>query len=159
MGSTLTSILTSMTTITGLFSVFYEMRKSANVAESNFILELFKNFNDSQAIQEAYEKLDKLFTEDKNTVINSDDRSIIERYLSYIEMLADLINRDTLSIKDVDQVFGYPFFLVTNNLQSQSLELKKYPEYYQNIYSIYPKWKKYRQKRNMPIPFSKTPLI
>jgi len=157
-GDTLTSILTTITTIIGLFSVFFEMRKSANIALCNFILELQKYFSNDQPTQIAYRELDRLYCKEI-TDTSKLNRTEVERYVSFLEMLCDLINKGALTIKDANQLFGYPFFLAANNKTVQDMEIKKYPDYYKNIYKAYPVWVKLRTKNKLSIPFSETPLI
>jgi len=159
-GNTLTSLLTTVTTIVGFLSVFYEMKRAADIDECNFILETYKHFtnSDESGISKTYEKLDVLFSEGKNT-FTKNDRNDIVQYLQFFEMIANLIEKDSISIKDIDRLYGYSFFVATNCKFIQDLELLPAKEYYEGIINIYPIWKKYRIEKNKPIPFSETPLI
>lgn len=159
-GTTLSSILTTCTTIVGFISVFYEMKRSADIDECNFILETFKHFtaNTNEGIATTYEKLDTLFCEGKNTFTKKDRKHIVQ-YLQFFEMLAGLIQKDSLSISDIDDLYAYPFFIAVNCSYIQEIELVPYKEYYNGIFSIYSEWVNYRKKNNKVIPFSDTLLI
>ena len=74
-------------------------------------------------------------------------------------MIANLIEKDSISISDIDRLYGYTFFIATNCKTIQELELMSYKEYYEGIYAIYPIWKQYRQSKDKPIPFDETPLL
>lgn len=160
LGKTITAILTSFTTLVGVFSVFYEMKRSADIEECNFVLTLFERFtsDESTGISVIYEKLDLLFSTGENT-ITKDDRKHMVKYLEFLEMIVSLVEKDVLSIPDIDRLFGYWFFIAVNCKDIQEIELKPYHEYYEGIYSIYQKWYKYRKGQNRPIPFEESPLI
>lgn len=76
----------------------------------------------------------------------------------FFEMLAGLIEKDSLSIPDIDRLYGYHFFIATNCKQIQDMELVPYGDYYEGIFKVYPKWRKYRINNNKTIPFDDTPL-
>jgi len=160
LGNRLSTILTTLTTIVGFVSVFFEMKRAADIDECNFILETYKHFTSksTQGITEIYEKLDLLFMDGINK-IDKKDRKNITQYLQFFEMLAGLIEKDSISIKDIDRLYGYPFFIAANCKCIQEIELLVSKDYYEGIFKIYPIWLKYRISNNKPIPFSDTPLI
>ena len=151
-GPTLSTILTTITTITGIFSVFIEMKRSADIAECEFIFNLQKQFDDNKLIQEAYTKLDKAYFERKSDKTNIERREIVA-YLTFFEMMCNLIIKGVLKINDVDALYGYPFFIAMNNEVIQNTELVKFRQFYRNIYTVYPKWINYRKSRDYEIPY------
>ena len=159
-GEMLTSILTTFTTIIGFISVFFEMKRAADIDECNFILETYKHFtaNPDSAITKIHDKLDELFVTGKNT-LNKSDRKDIVQYLEFFEMLANLIEKDGISIADIDNLYGYDFFIAANCEFIQKEELIPSKSYYEGIFKIYSYWKKYRESKNKPIPFNETPLL
>lgn len=159
-GSKISNILTIFTTIIGFVSVFFEMKRSADIDECSFILETFKHFtsDSNSGLFKIYEKLDLLFSEGVNT-ISIDDRKNMTQYLQFFEMIANLINKDTLSIEDIDSLYGYPFFIATNCKSIQEIELLPCKEYYEGIFKIYPIWYNFRVLHKKPIPFSDTLLV
>jgi len=159
-GNVLTTLFTTLTTIVGFISVFYEMKRSADIDECNFILETYKHFTDgsNSGITITYEKLDFMFSEGNNTFTDNDRKHIVQ-YLQFFEMIANLIEKDSISINDIDRLYGYAFFIATNCQTIQELELLPSKDYYEGIFNIYPTWKKHREKNHKPIPFSDTPLM
>ena len=156
-GTELSAILTTLTTITGIFSVFIEMKRSADIAECEFIFNLQKQFDDNKTIQEFYKKLDDDYARGKK--IESDiNRQEIVAYLTFFEMMCNLIIKGVLQIDDVDALFAYPFFIAMNNKEVQNAELSKYKQFYRNIYAVYPKWFNYRKKHNYEIPYDENKL-
>lgn len=159
-GGILSSLLTTVATIIGFITVFFEMKRAADIDECNFLLETYKHFtsDSNYGIKITFEKLDILFYENKDTIVQEDRKHIVE-YLQFFEMLAGLIEKDSLSISDIDRLYGYHFFIAVNCKKIQDMELIAYKEFYEGIFIIYPKWKNYRISKNKTIPFSKTPLI
>ena len=47
----------------------------------------------------------------------------------------------------LDDLFGRRFFVVVNCKEVQDLELRVNEKYYNNIFELYKKWKKYRIKK------------
>lgn len=159
-GTTLSSVLTTCTTIIGFISVFYEMKRSADIDECNFILETYKHFtsDSTTGVSIIYEKLDLLFSKGENT-LNNEDRKYVVQYLQFFEMLAGLIEKDSISIADIDKLYGYSFFIAANCKTIQDMELVVAKDYYEGIFKIYPIWLNYRILNNKPVPFSDTPLV
>ena len=157
-GEEITTILTTVTTITGIFSVFIEMKRSADIAECEFIFNLQKQFDDNETIQEVYKCLDNAYFEKKN-IDGSIDRQKIVTYLTFFEMMCNLIIKGVLKIDDVDALYAYPFFIATNNKDIQTKELATYKQFYRNIYTVYSKWYNYRKKRGYEIPYEENRLI
>ena len=152
-----TTVLTTITTITGIFSVFIEMKRSADIAECEFIFNLQKQFDDNKLIQEIYKKLDDEYFQGKKIEDDLDRREIV-CYLTFFEMMTSLMIKGVLKIEDVDALYAYPFFIAMNNKTIQNLELVKFKQFYRNIYTIYPKWFKYRKLNELEIPYEKNKL-
>jgi len=157
-GTEITTILTTATTVIGIFSVFIEMKRSADIAECEFIFNLQKQFDENSTIQKLYRKLDNDFS-NKDKITNDVDRLDVVSYLTFFEMMCNLIIKDVINIEDIDDLYAYPFFLATNNKVVQNIELKKYKQYYRNIYTIYPEWFKFRKSKGYDIPYEDNKLI
>lgn len=158
MGNEITTILTTATTVIGIFSVFIEMKRSADIAECEFIFNLQKQFDDNPKIQKFYEQLDNDFANGVK-INDSIKRTEIVSYLTFFEMMCNLIIKNVISIEDIDDLYAYPFFIAVNNKTIQDIELRKYKSYYQNIYKIYSKWYQYRKLKKNEIPYEKNKLV
>ena len=157
-GEEVSAILTTITTITGIFSVFIEMKRSADIAECEFIFNLQKQFDDNKTIQEIYRCLDRAYFE-KKEIDKTVDRQNIVTYLTFFEMMCNLIIKGVLKIDDVDALYAYPFFIAMNNKEVQEKELSTYKQFYHNIYTVYPEWYNYRHKKGYEIPFEENKLV
>ncbi len=82
----------------------------------------------------------KKYTDDGE--ITAEYQNVVN-YLVYLESFATLITQKRVRIKDVDDLFGYRFFLAVNNPVIQTNELLQYSKYYQGIIKAYKIWTKY----------------
>ena len=67
-------------------------------------------------------------------------------YLVYLESFSTLITQKRVRIKDVDDLFGYRFFIAVNNPVMQKNELIPYAAFYQGIMKAYKVWTEYYKK-------------
>ena len=82
-GNEISSLLTTATTVIGIFSVFIEMKRSADISECEFIYNLQGQFDNNSKIQNIYEILDKDYS--CNTKTKNIDRSDLVSYLTFLE--------------------------------------------------------------------------
>ena len=151
-----TTLLTTITTITGIFSVFVEMKRSADIAECEFIFSLQKQFEDNEIIQEVFKNLDNVYSDGEKIEI---ERRKMVSYLTFFEMMCSLIIKGVLKIEDIDALYAYPFFIAMNNKEIQDTELIKFRQFYRNIFTVYPKWFKYRKFHEFEIPYENNKLV
>jgi hypothetical protein len=158
-GELLSSMLTILAGVIGVVSVVYEMKRSADISQAEFILELQKFFQESDSIQRVYAELDKAYAKSEKPQLTQSDRADVVAFLSFLETITTLISIGTLKVADADSLLSYPFFLCCNATAVQALELKQYPDYYRNVFKVYPQWLKYRQKHQLDIPWVETALV
>ena len=157
-GAKIAVLLTSITTVVGIVSIFLEMKRAADVAECEFIFLLQQHFETNIKIQDIYAKLEDDYLGDDISITKKDHMNIVS-YLTFLDMLCNLILKRAVVIKDIDDLFAYPFFIAVNSKKIQEHEIIPFKDYYRNIYQIYPLWVAYRIESNKPIPYSETPLI
>ncbi|MDR1033030.1 MAG: hypothetical protein LBL84_03420 [Candidatus Nomurabacteria bacterium] len=158
-GDVVAQFLTFGTAVVGVASVVYEMKRSADIAACDFILQLQKFFQGSDEIQTVFTKLDKAYFAGKEPELTNDDRNGVVAYLSFLEMMSVLVLKGSMRIADIDGLFAYHFFLCTNAKPVQDAELVKFADHYENIYKVYQQWLKFRKSKGADIPFTETPLV
>ncbi|MFB0921089.1 MAG: hypothetical protein QMB62_09435, partial [Oscillospiraceae bacterium] len=94
----------------------------------------------------------------KQFTVDPSNRQSIINYLVYHEALAAIIFRGVLSIKNIDDLFMYRFFLVVNNPVVQKNELCIDAQYYRGCFKLYKKWSTYRKKKGLSILLEETSL-
>lgn len=133
----------------------------------------FKNNKCSKQEKHNFEsKCDKIFgtnnLEFENSTVHkkyTDDGAITEEYQSivnylvYLESFATLITQKRVRIKDIDDLFGYRFFIAVNNPVIQQNELSDDNiKYYRGIVKAYKIWTKHYKHHRKNI-FIKDPII
>lgn len=79
---------------------------------------------------------------DRNYLISEDYQKIIN-YLVYLESFVPLLIHKQLHLEDVDDLFGYRYFIAVNNPVLQQNELLKESKYYNGCFKIYKEWRDY----------------
>lgn len=86
-----------------------------------------------------------------STPVTKDYQKLIN-YLVYLESFAPLILTGQVELKDIDDTFGYRYFIAMNNPVVQKYELLPEADYYCGCIRLYKKWYNYRKGRGKAIP-------
>lgn len=81
----------------------------------------------------------------KNSEIGKEYQNIVN-YLVYLESFAPLIMYNRVDLNEIDDLYGYRYFIAMNNPVIQEMELFPYRDYYNGCFSIYERWKEHRCK-------------
>ena len=73
-------------------------------------------------------------------------------YLVYLESFAPLVLRGEVDLKEIDDTFGYRYFIAMNNPFVQKYELLPEADYYCGCIQLYEKWLCYRRQHEKRIP-------
>lgn len=144
-------VIFASASLLGVYGLLYNFKREREIAEATFIFDLYKAFRSNEKIVNLYSKLEQHYL-GKEVEINENDRKGIVEYLVFMENLASLFQRNIVTIKKIDPVFGFDFFIVTNNPVVQEVELIPYCDYYIGTYKLYNAWFKYRNKKEYPVP-------
>ena len=79
------------------------------------------------------------------------DNIYISNYLTFFEIFQLLIDRGTLSIEMLNDLFGYRFFIAVHNPYVKKKKLVKSPENFVNLYLLEREWMQYRKKKGLPV--------
>lgn len=138
-------VVATIAAIVGAGAIWFEMRRSKDMAEGEFIINLNDSFLGSDDIKSVYRKLNS-----KEPITEEDRISVVE-YLTFFETIFILIERNVATLALVDDLFSYRFFLAINNHDIQNLELIRDAQYYKNIYTLDYRWKRYRIKHKLAL--------
>lgn len=81
----------------------------------------------------------------KNSEIGQEYQNIVN-YLVYLESFAPLIMYNRVDLNEIDDLYGYRYFIAMNNPVIQEMELFPFRDYYNGCFSIYERWKEHRCK-------------
>ncbi len=130
------------------------------IEEAQFILQYNQSFIQDPNMTKVESVLERYMNgSDRNNFLNDSNRQDFINYLVYLECLATLILRNTISIEVCDDLMSYRFFLAVNNPVLQEEELFPYANYYLGCLKLYRKWKQYKKANGLKIPMdNETPL-
>lgn len=138
--------------VLALFSVLLvaiELYQSRKISEANFLAELNTSFVTNNDYKKAYTLLDEYDFAKQDEIDLK--RIEISNYLTFFEVFQLLLNKNTVTIDMLDDLFGYRFFIAVHNPYIQKEKLIKSPDNFRNLYLLEKKWMEYRKKRNIPI--------
>lgn len=138
-----------LSAILGVVLVAVELFQSRKVAEADFLASLNNAFVTSEDYKEAYMLFENYDFE--NCPDLDLDNVHISNYLTFFETFQLLIERGTLSISMLNDLFGYRFFIAVHNPYVQRKKLVKSPDNFKNLYLLEREWMEYRRKRKLPI--------
>lgn len=95
---------------------------------------------------------------DRGDGLTADDLRIASRCLDYFEPFYHLIQRRCLSIEQVDDMFAFRFFAVTNDQDVQDELIGPHCDYYNNIVNLYFIWHNYRKDNGKSTMYEKTEM-
>ena len=137
-------------TIIGAVFVVVELKNSNDVTCCQTLIELNNYFHDNDRLMKVYGALDKAHIWGKNTEEewkDIDDQDV-EFFCTFFENLYLLVEHRIAKIKDLDNIFGYRFFLFMNNPRIQEKYLLTTSSSYVNLFKLYELWIDYRDSQN-----------
>ena len=133
-------------TLIGTIFIAVELKNGQDVTCSEMLINLNNYFHDSDRLMKVYEVLEKCEMEGKYTDERWKDVSSVEvaQYCTFFENLYMLYRHHIASIEDLDDLFGYRFFLFTNNPYIQEHYLLPTSSSYVQIFELYKVWSEHR---------------
>lgn len=135
-------------TLLGTLFIAVELRNSQNVTCSEMLIDLNNYFHDSDRLMKVYAVLENCETDPH---IDADDFKDIQsveiaHYCTFFENLYLLYRHHVADIEDLDDLFGYRFFIFVNNPYIQEHYILPTASSYIQIFKLYDVWIKYREK-------------
>jgi len=137
-------------TIIGAIFVVLELKNSNDVTCCQMLIDLNNYFHDSEKLMNVYAVLDKvhLWEGDEKEVWKDVEDQDVEFYCTFFENLYLLVEHRIARIKDLDNIFGYRFFLFMNNPHIQEKYLLTTSSSFVNLFKLYELWINYRESMN-----------
>jgi len=123
-----------------------QLYDSKEIAKATFVVELNQNYVENSDYMDVYNKLQAKYDDESK---NTDDisKGSISNYLTFFETIYILKNRGVISLKVIDDLFAYRFFLAVHSELFQEQKLRIQPENFKNIYLLEKEWLDYRVKK------------
>lgn len=149
--------ITIATAVIGAIALFIQFKKDKIINESSFLMDFSASFYDSYDCADLVKLLDDYDTEHKQFSYE-ENTAVIVRYMQWVESIGNIIDSGAISLKAIDQVLGYRFFIIVNNKIIQENELIPYRFYYMGTFELYERWYKYKKDHGLPVPMEENSL-
>ena len=137
-------------TLVGTFFVAFELKNSSEVTCCEMLINLNNYFHDSDRLMKVYAALDNAYLWGKNDeeVWQEVEDADVQFFCTFFENLSLLVKHEIARIKDLDDLFGYRFFLFMNNPHVQEKYLLTTSSSFANLFELYELWINYRDQEN-----------
>lgn len=137
-------------TIIGAVFVVIELKNTNDVTCCQMLIDLNNYFHDSEKLMHVYTVLDKvhLWSENQEEVWKDVADQDVEFFCTFFENLYLLVEHKIARIKDLDNIFGYRFFLFMNNTHIQEKYLLTTSSGFVNLFKLYDLWTDYREEKS-----------
>lgn len=144
-------ILTSVVTVVGVSVILFQLKRDKDIAEADFILNLNNTFVQDEGIKKIYDLLRKNVNNEDSEYLNEEDRKYVVDYLTFFETVYILYKKEIFTMKELNKMFAYRFFIAVNNPEVRRLELDENGEFFDALYLLYKDWKKFRTDNGFEI--------
>lgn len=142
-------IVSALVAVLGVILLAIELYQSRKITEAEFLANLNQAFVSNEDYKTAYALFEKY---DFDALPDLElENYHISNYLTFFEVFQLLLERGTLTIDMINDLFGYRFFIAVHNPYVQRQKIVKSPENFRNIYILEREWVAYRKKRGMPV--------
>lgn len=148
-------VITAVTAIFGVVSILVQSQENHDLRESQFIVNLNKDYINNDEYQKLLDFLENVKTGES---FSEEKFDLVSNYFDFFEPIYLLIRKKVIDIETIDDLFAYRFFSVVNNIEVQRQVISPYISFYKNIIALHYLWKQYRTKHHKNIPFSETDL-
>ena len=146
------SLVATLTTIIGVFSIYIQMRKSKLVGQSSFTIEISKYLYELPDIPDFIHRMGRSSDIDNvEYVVSESERRLLVKYLNYLKVLSALVKEKTVAVETLNKVFAYEFFIIVNNKSVQDMELRPFCKHYEDVFRLYYKWTSYLNSHNLAV--------
>lgn len=150
-------VVAIIVSMVGTLLIVFQLWDSKDITCCDMLAEMNCRFSENERILNLYQKLEEQYRVGINVNnagnVNYDgiSSSDIMAYCSFFEVLYEYVEHGIISIKQMDDLFGYRFFIFVHSKFIQERELFAVPSSYVNIYRLYAKWSKYRRNHSLKV--------
>ncbi len=137
-------------TLIGTVFIAVELKNSQEVTCCDMLIDLNNYFHDNERLMAVYDALEKSYMKKDYGPDTFGGVSDIDVacYSTFFENLYLLYHHHIARIEDLDDLFGYRFFIFTNNPYIQDRYLLPTSSSYVQIFQLYTAWTAYRDAEN-----------
>lgn len=140
----LASIVAVISTVIGAFASVLEYKYNNAIDLSNDIMTIYQTFIDIPGNKLIEYKLEVLKRRGKN-LFTDEDTTGIRNYLMYFNGVAEKVLANNVSIRHINTILGYRFFLAMNCPYIQDREIIPNAQMYVPCIQLHNKWRKWSE--------------
>ncbi len=140
-----------VTALSAIYVVF-QLKDSENVTCCDMLSKMNLSFIGNKRLMLLYQRLEECYRNPTETLVVKDDddnshihTSDLVAYFTFFEVLNEYVKHKIVTIAQLDDLFGYRFFIFVHNKYIQERELYAVPSSYVNIFQLYNLWIEYRK--------------
>ena len=143
-------ILSLAVTLIGTIFIAVELKNGQDVTCSEMLINLNNYFHDSDRLMKVYEVLENCEIDGDYSAERWKEVSSVEvaQYCTFFENLYMLHRHHIANIEDLDDLFGYRFFLFINNPYIQEHYLLPTSSSYVQLFELYKIWSAHRRSES-----------
>lgn len=141
-------IIVVLKTLLESISMAVKLKKWTRLTGCDMLIELNSYFHNSDCLMKVY-KILKCHETDSDVCVElwKNVRNVeVAHYCTFLEKLYLLYRADIVTIEDLDDMFGYRFFVFANNPYIQANYILPTSSLYIQIFKLYEVWTTYRRK-------------
>ena len=137
-------------TLLGTLFIAVELKNGQNVTCSDMLIDLNNYFHDSDRLMKVYEVLEQhpADPEKCGEMWRDVKPTEVAHYCTFFENLYLLYRHHIAEIEDLDDLFGYRFFIFVNNPYIQENYILPTSSSYVQIFKLYEVWANYRRTQS-----------
>lgn len=137
-------------TLIGTIFIAIELKNGSEVTCSQMLIDLNNYFHDSDRLMKVYEALEACEADKDYSDAHWQEVACVDiaQYCTFFENLFLLYRHHVASIDDLDDLFGYRFFVFMNNPYIQENYIFPTSSSYAQIFELYRVWIKHRTNEN-----------
>lgn len=140
-------------TLVGTIFIPVEIKNSQEVTCCQMLIDQNNYFHDNDHLMKVYRVLERMQCGENGSELWKDvEETDIACYCTFFENLYLLYSHKIARIEDLDDLFGYRFFIFANNPYVQENHILPTSSSYSEIFQLYEAWIAYRRKKGAHVP-------
>lgn len=148
----LVGVVSVIVTVLSAIFVVFQLSDTENITCCDMLANMNLAFIENERLMLLYQKLEECYRNPGKELEVSDDSDAktvhtadLVAYFTFFEVLNEYVKHNIVSIAQMDDLFGYRFFILVHNKYIQERELYAVPSSYVNIFQLYDIWMEYRK--------------
>lgn len=135
--------------------IVLQLYDAKKIQEAEFVLNLNQSFVENETYASVYTRLEKMNAlreaDPEAEITETIERIETSNYLTFFEAIYLLLQQKVITMKILDDLFAYRFFLAVHSEVFQEKKLVASPYNFRNIYYLEHIWIEYRKENNLSI--------